>query len=91
MSRLGSPEPPCVCMPTSSAPSGRWSAAHAIGSIVATVTSSAPYSPVVRTAAVAAGTTSRIATQSPSCARPENGRLTTAMSEMAAPRPWHSL
>ncbi len=45
----------------------------------------------MRTVAVAAGTTSRIATQSPSCGRPAKGRATRAMSDAAAPRPWQSL
>ena len=89
MSRLTSLDRVCTCMPISAAPSARTSAAAAIGSTVASVTSrSAGFASV--SGAVADGTNSRSAISSHSPARPSSGRA-TGTSTGPLELPWHAL
>ena len=71
------------------------SAGHAMGSTVARVTRRSPscaaYSVARVSGAVAEGTISLSATQSPSCERPSNGRRTSASPAVASSRPWQAL
>src|SRR3954453_16089079 len=90
MSRLVSPLALPDWIPTSTSPLSRCRPGQASGSTVAIVTSSGAPSGALpaakRTVAVAAGTISRIATQSVSLARPSNGRATNGAGSGRAER-----
>jgi hypothetical protein len=73
MSRLTSSEEVCIWTPSRISPFARTSAGVPPGSTLARVTSRPS---VVRSVAVAAGTSSRSATQSASPGSPSNGRVT---------------
>ncbi len=92
-SRLMSPEAVSFWSPSSTAPLSRRSAGQAIGSTVARVTDGTPSgSPSLRcSSTVAAGTSSRSATQSASPGSPSKGRCTSSVTACAAWRPWHAL
>ena len=92
-SRLMSPEAVSFCRPSSTAPSSRRSAGQAIGSTVASVTDGTPSGspPFSVSSTVAAGTSSRSATQSHSPGRPSKGRCTSSVAACAAARPWQAL
>src|SRR5690606_6425991 len=66
---------------TVTVPSVRRTAGQAIGRIVASSTSTAPYSSVVLADMVAAGISWRIATRSCSFGRPSKGRRTSSLRE----------
>src|SRR5665811_1591634 len=83
-SREASPEPAFCWSASITTPSDRCSAGHACGSTVTTRMSRDPCSAVVRAVAVAAGTTSRIATQSGSPGSPSNGRRTNSALAMVS-------
>ncbi len=96
-SRLRSPEADWVCRPSRIEPSWRRRAGQASGSTVARVTDgTSPVAPSATPAAsvsgtVAAGTSSRSATQSASPGRPSNGRCTSSCTACEASRPWQAL
>ncbi len=88
-----SPEGVSFCRPSSTEPSSRRRAGQAIGSTVASVTDGMPSGrPSLRgSSTVAAGTSSRSATQSHSPGSPSNGRRTSSVTACAAARPWQAL
>ncbi len=84
-----SPEAVSFCRPSRTAPLSRRSAGQAIGSTVASVTDGTPSGspPLSVSSTVAAGTSSRSATQSHSPGRPSKGRCTSSVTACDALRP----
>ena len=86
-SRDGSPNWCCTCSPSHTSPLSRTIAGAAIGSRLHRVTVRSV--PSIVSGAVAAGTSSRMATRSHSDGRPSNGRPTYAGAPSADP--WQAL
>ena len=88
-----SPDAVSFCRPSRTEPSSRRRAGQAIGSTVASVTDGTPSGrpPFSVSSTVAAGTSSRRATQSPSPGSPSKGRCTSSVTACGAARPWQAL